>query len=95
MKKSREVFAEQTEEKEQAVTGVRDNDIRKDGVGMHAAVTEDPENTNIRHHRFSGDKVSDVSAIISVDAAVPQAATDGTGFLAGLKMRHVRVKKRF
>lgn len=47
MKKTREVFTEQTEEKEQAVTGVRDNDIRKDGMGMPAAVTEDPENTNI------------------------------------------------
>ena len=56
---------------------------------MPAATAANPEDTNIRHYRFSGDKVSDVSAIISMDVAVPQAAADGTGFLAGLKMRHV------
>ena len=91
MKKTREVFTEQTEEKEQAVTGVRDNDIRKDGMGMPAA---NPEDTNIRFHRLAGYKVHEVSARISMDAAVPKAATDGTGFLTGLKTRHVRVKKR-
>ena len=85
---------EQTDEEneEQAVTGVRDNDIRKDGMGMPAA---NPEDTNIRFHRLAGYKVHEVSAIISMDAAVPKAATDGTGFLTGLKTRHVRVKKRF
>ena len=54
-----------------------------------------PEDTNIRFHRLAGYKVHEVSAIISMDAAVPKAATDGTGFLTGLKTRHVRVKKRF
>ena len=37
---------------------------------MPAAVAENPEYADIRFHRFSGDKVCDVSAIISVDAAV-------------------------
>ena len=95
MKKTREVFTEQTEEKEQAVTGERDNDIWKDGMGMPAAAAANPEDTNIRFHRFAGYKVHEVSAIISMDAAVPKAATDGTGFLTGLKTGHVRVKKRF
>ena len=78
-KKTREVFTEKTEKKEQAVTGVRDNDIRKDGVGMPAAVTEDPEDTNIRLYRSAGYKVCDVSAIISMDVAVAGAATYRTG----------------
>lgn len=62
---------------------------------MPAAVTEDPEHADVRHHRLSGHKVSDVSAIISMDAAVAGAATYGTGFLIRLKMGHVRIKKRF
>ena len=63
-------------------------------MGMPAAVIEDPEHTDVRHHRLSGHKVSDVSAI-SMDAAVAGAATYGTGFLIRLKMGHVRIKKRF
>lgn len=86
---------EQTENEEQAVIGVRDNDIRKNGMGTPAAVAENPEYADIRFHRFSGDKVCDVSAIISVDAAVTETATDGTGFLIRLKMGHVSVKERF
>lgn len=95
MKKTREVFAEQTEEEERAVTGVRDNDIQKDGMGMSTATAENPEDINIRLRRSSGYKVCDVSAIISVDTAVAGATTGRTGFLTGIKKGHVRVKKRF
>ena len=41
--KSCKVFPEDAQDKEQAVAGVRDDDIRKDSMCMAAAVTEDPE----------------------------------------------------
>ena len=41
--KSGKVFAEYAQDKEQAVAGVRDNDIGKDGMCMVTAVTENPE----------------------------------------------------
>ena len=41
------VFPEDAQDKEQTVAGVRDDDIRKDGMCMVAAVTEDPEDAEI------------------------------------------------
>ena len=45
--KSCKVFPEDAQDKEQAVAGVRDDDIGKDGMCMVAAVTEDPEDAEI------------------------------------------------
>ena len=45
--KSGKVFAEYAQDKEQAVAGVRDNDIGKDGMCMVTAVTENPEDAEI------------------------------------------------
>ena len=38
---------QKTQDEEQAVAGIRDNDIRKNGVGMLAAVTENPHHTEV------------------------------------------------
>ena len=45
--KTCKVFPENAQYKEQTVAGVRDDDIRKDGMCMVAAVTEDPEDAEI------------------------------------------------
>ena len=45
--KSCKVFPEDAQDEEQTVAGVRDDDIRKDGMCMVAAVTEDPEDAEI------------------------------------------------
>ena len=45
--KTCKVFPEDAQDKEQTVAGVRDDDIRKDGMCMVAAVTEDPEDAEI------------------------------------------------
>ena len=45
--KSCKVFPEDAQDKEQAIAGVRDDDIRKDGMCMVTAVTEDPEDAEI------------------------------------------------
>lgn len=90
-----EVFAQDKEDEEQAVAGIGDNDIGKDGMGMLTAVTEYTHDAEILHLLSSGFKVNDGSAVIIVDMAVSSASTDGTGLQSGLKLLHVGVKKRF
>ena len=89
------VFPEDAQDKEQAVAGVRDDDIGKDGMCMVTAVTEDPEDAEIRFFLCAGSKVDDGSAIVVMDMAVSGASADGTGLKFGLKPRHVGIKKRF
>ena len=93
--KSCKVFPEDAQDKEQAVAGVRNDDIGKDGMCMVAAVTEDPEHTKIRFLLCAGPKVDDGSAIVVMDVAVSGTPADGTGLQMGLKFSHIGIKKRF
>ena len=93
--KTCKVFPEDAQDKEQTVAGVRDDDIRKDGMCMVTAVTEDSEHTKIRFLLCAGPKVDDGSAIVVMDVAVSGTPADGTGLQTGLKPRHVGIKKRF
>ena len=45
--KSGKVFSEDTQDKEQAVSGVRNDNVREDGMRMLTAVTENPENAKV------------------------------------------------
>ena len=93
--KSGKVFPEDAQDKEQAVAGVRDDDIGKDGMCMVTAVTEDPEDAEIRFFLSAGLEVDDGSAVVVMDVAVSGASADGTGLKFGLKFSHVGIKKRF
>lgn len=89
------VFPEDAQDKEQAVAGVRDDDIRKDGVRMVTAVTEDPEHTKIRFLLCAGLEVNNGSAVVIMGMAVPGAPADGTGFQFRAKQSHVGIEQRF
>ena len=93
--KTCKVFPENAQDKEQAVAGVRDDDIGKNGMCMVTAVTEDPEDAEIRFFLSAGLEVDDGSAVVVMDVAVSGASTDGTGLKFGLKFSHVGIKKRF
>ena len=93
--KSCKVFPEDAQDKEQAVAGVRDDDIGKDGMCMVTAVTEDPEDAELRFFLCAGSKVDDGSAVVVMDVAVSFASTGGTGLQMGLKFSHVGIKQRF
>ena len=67
------------QDKEQAVAGVRDNDIGENGVCMRTAVTENPQHTKIGLFTFAVNKVNDGATIIVVDVTVSGAFTDRTG----------------
>ena len=93
--KTCKVFPEDAQDKEQTVAGVRDDYIRKDSMCMAAAVTEDPEDAEIRFFLCTGPKVDDGSAVVVMDVAVSGASADGTGLQTGLEQRHIGIKKRF
>ena len=93
--KTCKVFPEDAQDKEQAVAGVRDDDIGKNGMCMVTAVTEDSEHTKIRFLLYAGPKVDDGSAVVVMDVAVSGASAYRTGLPFGLKPLHVGVKKRF
>ena len=93
--KSCKVFPEDAQDKEQTVAGIRDDDIGKDGMCMVTAVTEDPEDAEIRFFLYAGIKVDDGSAVVVMDVAVSGAPADGTGLQTGLEQRHIGIKKKF
>lgn len=90
-----EILAEKAQNKEQTETGIRDHDIRKDGVGVLTAVAEDAHYAETVVGPDSGAEVNHGAVIVVVDVAVTGASTEGTGFEMGLKFRHVGIKKRF
>ena len=62
---------------------------------MPAAVTEYPENAEIRFFLPAGFEINDGSAVVVVDVTVSGASANGTGLQFRLKLLHVGVKKKF
>ena len=89
------VLPKKAQNEEQAVAGIRDNDIRKNGMGMLTAVTENPHHTKVGLFSLACLEINDGAAIVVVDVTVTGASTDGTGLKVGLKLSHVGIKKRF
>ena len=90
-----EIFTKDAEDKEQTVGGIRDDDVRENGMCMLTAVTKYPEDTQTGLILSAGFVVNDGSAIIIVDVTVSGTSTDGTCFQLGLKLLHVGVKEKF
>lgn len=93
--KTCKVFTEDAQDKEQAVAGVRDDDIGKDGVCMVTTVTEDPEDAEIRFVFCAIVEVNDGSAVVVVDMAVSGTPADGTGLQFRPKQSHVGIEEGF
>ena len=89
------ILPQKAQNEEQAVAGIRDNDIRKNGVGMLTAVTENSHHTKVGLFSLTCLEVNDGAAIVVVDVTVTGASADGTGLKVGLKHSHIGIKKRF
>ena len=89
------ILPKKAQDEEQAVAGIRDNDIRKNGVCMLTAVTENPHHTKVGLFSPTCLEVNDGVAIVVVDVTVTGASTDVTGLKVGLKHSHIGIKKRF
>ena len=61
-----EIFTKDAEDKEQAVGTVRDDEIRKDGMGRATAVTDTAKDGDLMPDTFSTNEVDEIPPVIAV-----------------------------
>lgn len=88
------MFREDTEDKEQPVSGIRDDEIREDGMCMPAGADK-AEDAEFMAHWFSIDKINNGTPVIGVDMAGALSAAAGTGPQFRTEPIHKGVKKGF
>ena len=75
---AQEILRQDTEDEEQAVARVGDDEVREDGMGM-AAGTDEAHDAEAVADRDTTYKVDQGTAVISMDAAGTPGPTAGTG----------------
>ena len=89
------VLPQKAQNEDQDVAEIRNNNIRKNGVGMLTAVTENPHHTKVGLFSFTCLEVNDGATIVVLDVTVTGTFADRTALKFGLKLSHVGIKKRF
>ena len=84
-----------TEDKKEAITGIGDDHIREDGMGMPAAYADQPEDRDFLCDGFPMDKIDDAAAIVSMDMAVAGGTADGAGLPFGAERSHIGLEQNF
>ena len=90
-----EIFTKDAEGKEQTVGTVRDDEIRKDGMGRATAVAGAAKDSDIMPYTFSADKVDQISFVVTVDMEISRGTTDRTCLEFRLYKGHELFKQRF
>lgn len=89
-----EILGQDTEDKEQAIAGIRDDEVREDGMGMAAGTgqTQDAEAVAYGEAVY---EINEGTVIIGMDQARAFCPTAGAGpeFLA--EAGHERIKQDF
>ncbi len=75
---AQEILRQDTEEEEQAVARVGDDEVREDGMGMGAG-TDEAHDAEAVADRDAADEVHQGAAIVCMDAAGTPGPTAGTG----------------
>ena len=89
-----EILRQDTQEKEQAIAGVGDDEVRKDGMGM-AAGTDKAQNAEAVADRGATHEVHQRTAIVGMDPAASLSPTTGTGLQLRAESLHERIKQDF
>lgn len=92
--KSRKVLGKNTEDKEQTVSGVRDDKIRKDGMSMSTGADK-AHDTELMADSFSVDEVGDGTAIVGMDTAGTLSTAAWTGPKFRTESLHKGIKEQF
>ena len=90
--RAQEIHSQDMEEEEQAVRGIRDNEVRQDGMGMSAG-TNETEDADTVPEWFSTQEINQGTVIISMDGAGAPGTTTGTGLQFRTETRHKGIKK--
>ena len=77
-RQTQEILRQDTEEEEQAIAGVGDDEVREDGMGM-AAGTDEAHDAEAVADRGTTYEIHQGTAITGMDAAGPPGPTAGTG----------------
>jgi len=83
---------EDLQQEEKAVDGVRDDDIREDGVRVMAAVAHDARDAYVGDNDGTVMEIDQAAVVVVVDVALTGASADRTGLAFRLKTLHVSVK---
>ena len=92
--KAQEILREDAEEEEQAISGVRDDEVREDGMGM-AAGADEAYDAEAVSDSPSTHEVHQGAAIVSMDPAGALRATAGTGLQFRAESGHEGIKEGF
>ena len=90
-----EIFTKDAQDKEQTVGTVRDDEIRKDGMGRSTAVAGAAKDSDLMPDTFSTNEVNQISFIVTVDMEITGGTTDRTGLKFRPYKRHELFKQRF
>ena len=93
-RQAQEILCQDTEEEEQAVTGVGDDEVREDGMGM-AAGTDEAHDAEAVADWGAAYEIDQGTVIISMDPAGPLCTTAGTGLQLRAESGHERIKQGF
>ncbi len=92
--KPQEIFCQDAEDEEKAVGGIRDDEVRKNGMGM-AAGTNEAKDTEAVPDRSAAHEIGQGTVIISMDRAGTLHPTTRAGLKFRTKTVHERIKKVF
>ena len=92
--KVQEIFGQDTEDEEQAAAGVRDDEVREDGMGM-AAGTDEAHDAEAVADRCAANEVHQGAAIVGMDCTGALRPAAGTGLQLGTESGHERIKQGF
>lgn len=76
----KQVFSDDPEDKEDTVSIVRDDQIRKNRMGVTAAAADDPCHLDLMINSSALDEINQISIIRSMDRAGMNGMTERTGF---------------
>ncbi|KAI4450499.1 hypothetical protein C823_005036 [Eubacterium plexicaudatum ASF492] len=89
--KVQEILCQDTEDEEQAVAGIGDDEIREDGMGM-AAGTDEAKDAEAVSDRGAVYEIHQGTVIIGMDLAAARCPAEGTGLQLGAESNHERLK---
>ena len=89
-----EILRQDTEHEEQAIAGVRDDEVREDGMGM-AAGTDQAQDAEAVTDRGTAYEINQGTAVVGMDPAGTFCPTAGAGLKFGAEPGHEGVKQGF
>ena len=93
-RQTQEILREDAEDEEQAIAGVRDDEVREDGMGM-AAGTDEAHDAEAVADRGTVYEVHQGSVVIGMDAAGTPGSATGTGLQLRAEPGHEGTEQGF